>query len=418
MAKQELLGQFGRNSGQTLELFYAEDVKGAVLVVDNAAMRDAIPTAGLRNKQLCLLGDTGLWYQWSGASWGAYTGFGGSGGISGIPMTFFASTVDGDPGAGGIRLNHATPASATQLYIDDVEASDGTNIRDLIAALGNVIGAQVRLQSKSADENWIVYKVGGYTSATGYGKLTGLTVVDSSATVTLSTTAGDTILSIDVGVPKDLGNQSLVGIKSTSFSGEVDNATNAIDWTTGSLQRKLALASSPTLTFTAPPAFTAVQFRWTQDGTGGRVITWPGTVLWAGGIEPNWDLSPNAENVAGGYYDGTNYRLGAESDGAMRVVTESTTTRTMVLADGGAMIECTNAGGCAITVPPHASVPIRVGKTTLATQSAAGQITLVAGAGVTLETSETLKTLKQYSVIGWTKLATNRWRVFGERELA
>jgi hypothetical protein len=226
MADVDFLGTLAPPSGGTLPLTRGEYIMGAVKVVANAAARDAIASTQLRTKDLCLLGDTGVWYQWSGASWGAYTGFGGSGGISGIPMTFFASTVDGDPTAGGIRLNHATPASATQLYIDDVEASDGTNIRDLIAALGNVIGAQVRLQSKSADENWIVYKVGGYTSASGYGKLTGLTVIDSSATVTLSTTAGDTILSIDVGVPKDLGGQKLTNLADGS-TGTQDAATVA-----------------------------------------------------------------------------------------------------------------------------------------------------------------------------------------------
>jgi hypothetical protein len=264
-----------------------------------------------------------------------------------------------------------------------------------------------------ASDIWQVFTggTGGGGGVTDHGALSGLSDDDHPQYLVAS---GARPLS----AAWDVGNQAIDDVKSISYDGEIDNLTNAIDWTTGALQKKLALASSPTLTFTAPPAFTPCQFRWTQDGTGGRVITWPAAVLWSGGIEPNWDLSPNAENVAGGYYDGTNYRLGALDDGAIRVVTESGTTRTCILSDGGAMIECTNATGCAVTIPPNASVAIRVGKTILFTQSGAAQVTLVAGAGVTLETSETLKTLKLYSVIGATKLATNRWRVFGERELA
>jgi hypothetical protein len=175
------------------------DVSAVCAVVANTTARDAILSNVKGSRYLVYRVDLPGFELWNGSSWSPVASGSGSG-IAGIPMTFFASTTDGDPGAGGVRLNHATPASATSMFVDDVEAADGTNIRDLIASLANVIGAQVRLQSASAPENWIVYRVGvgGYTSATGYGKLTGLSVVDSSATVTLSTTAGDLTLSIDV----------------------------------------------------------------------------------------------------------------------------------------------------------------------------------------------------------------------------
>jgi hypothetical protein len=238
-----------------------------------------------------------------------------AGGITGIPMTFFASTVDGDPGAGGLRLNHATPASATQLYVDDVEAGDGTNIRDLISALGNVIGAQVRLQSKSADENWIVYRVGGYTSATGYGKLTGLTVVDSSATVTLSTTAGDTILSIDIGVPKDLGNQGLTNVRGIGYNGEIGTtgATPAVDFTTGDLQ-KTTLSANATPVFTPP----AAGIGWVQwhvvQGAGSYTITFPVSVL---GTPAQPSTVNGSHNFYSFFWDGTNYHCGGVADGSV-----------------------------------------------------------------------------------------------------
>lgn len=129
-------------------------------------------------------------------------------------------------------------------------------------------------------------------------------------------------------------------------------------------------------------------------------------------------LPADGEFIVAGYYDGTNYRLSAGPEKHTRIVTVSGTTYTCVATDAASMLECTNAAGCAVTFPPVSSVPRRIGTSILATQSGAGQVTLVAAAGVTLETSETLKTLKQSSVTGATMLATNRWRVFGEREFA
>lgn len=238
---------------------------------------------------------------WNGSAWVA---IGGAGGIAGIPMTFFASTVDGDPGAGGIRLSHATPASATSLYVDDVESEDGTNIRDLLAALGTYVGATVTLRSKTANDNWIVYKVGGYTGASGYSKLTSLTVVDSSTTVTLSTTVGDTILSIDIGVPKDLDNQGLTNVRGIGFAGEINNtgATPTIDFTTGDLQKITANANcAPTLV--APSGVRWVQVCFIQDSTP-RTLTFPGSVL---GSPPQPSVVSGSRTFYPLFYDGTNY---------------------------------------------------------------------------------------------------------------
>lgn len=227
------------------------------------------------------------------------------GGVAGIPMTFFASTVDGDPTAGGIRLSHATPASATSLYVDDVESEDGTNIRDLLAALGTYVGATVTLRSKSANENWIVYKVGGYTAASGYSKLTGLTVVDSSATVTLSTTIGDTTLSIDFGVPKDLGNQGLTGVKGIGFNGIVSTtgATPAVNFTTGDFQR-VNLNANCTPTWTLPPGIGWVQVEFVQDTTPRTVDFTAGGVIV--GSPPQPSAVSGSKNKYAFFCNGTN----------------------------------------------------------------------------------------------------------------
>lgn len=423
MSDIDILGTLAPNAGSTAPLTRAEYVIGAVLVVANAAARDLIPSQTLRNKQICLLGDTGVWYQWNGSSWVVYTGFGGgSGGGAGFPMTFSATTTDADPGAGGVRLNNATPASATSLFIDDVEAEDGTNIRDLLAALGTYVGAQVRLQSKSANENWIVYKVGGYTAATGYSELTGLTVVDSSATVTLPTTAQDLLVSIDFGLPKDLGNQAITGLKAISYNGESDagdsSTADSIDWSTSALF-KSRLTGNCVYTFTgAPQPFTYVQLRCTQDTTGGRTITLPGSCVSLDGV--SWQPNPvgDATSFLVLYYDGTNYWYYGRAADA-RVITESTTARTFGLADIGAYIENTSGSAVSYTVPPNSTTAFPIGAEITGAQGGAGQITFVQGSGVTIKKPATRnrKTAEQESCWALKKIATDTWRLTGDLEL-
>ena len=50
-------------------------------------------------------------------------------------------------------------------------------------------------------------------------------------------------------------------------------------------------------------------------------------------------------------------------------------------------------------------------------QAGAGQVTFATGTGVVINTSETLKTQKQYSVVALKNVSGNVWTLFGEREL-
>jgi hypothetical protein len=270
--------------------------------------------------------------------------------------------------------------------------------------------------SVDAEDATIVVGVGGIKRAPITGDVT---IADgSNAAVSVGLVKADG--TVPLSAAWDVGNQAIDDVKSISYEGEVDNGNSStadtIDWTTGLLQ-KSTLTGNCTYTFTAPPAWTPVQLRVVQDATGGRTVTWPGTVVWDKGYAPVMAGGPNAETIISGYYDGTNYRL-TNPDRGVRIVTETGTTRTTVATDANALIDCTHASGCSVTIPPHSSVPYEIGTAGMAKQSGAAQVTLVAGAGVTLITSETLKTLKQHSVIGWLKLATNTWLVFGERELA
>lgn len=69
-----------------------------------------------------------------------------------------------------------------------------------------------------------------------------------------------------------------------------------------------------------------------------------------------------------------------------------------------------------LTVPPHADVPIPVGSQIPVRQSGAGGLTIVAGAGVTINTPETLKLRKQGSAAVLIQVALNVWDLTGDLE--
>ena len=99
--------------------------------------------------------------------------------------------------------------------------------------------------------------------------------------------------------------------------------------------------------------------------------------------------------------------------GLEKTIQDANTTRTLISDDSLVNIEFTNAGAITVTVPkdtlPENSV-------TYFTQGAAGQVTVVAGAGVTIDFSDTLKTRTQESMIGLKQIQVNKFELFGDTE--
>lgn len=67
-----------------------------------------------------------------------------------------------------------------------------------------------------------------------------------------------------------------------------------------------------------------------------------------------------------------------------------------------------------ITVPTNATVAISVGSRIDFLQTTAGQLTLVGAAGVTINSSNGLKTRAQWSALSLLKIGTDTWVVFGD----
>ena len=99
---------------------------------------------------------------------------------------------------------------------------------------------------------------------------------------------------------------------------------------------------------------------------------------------------------------------------AMIAINAQTATYTAVLTDDGKLITMSVATGNNFTVPPNSSVAYGIGTQLNIAQLGAGQTTIVAGSGVTLNSAGAkLKLKEQYALATCVKTDTNTWFVVG-----
>lgn len=91
------------------------------------------------------------------------------------------------------------------------------------------------------------------------------------------------------------------------------------------------------------------------------------------------------------------------------------TTYTLVLGDAGKTIDLNNASAISMTVPPNSSVAFNGGTRIDLIQSGAGQVTIVAGSGVTINSKGgALKLTGQWSAATLIQRSTNTWILVGD----
>ena len=90
------------------------------------------------------------------------------------------------------------------------------------------------------------------------------------------------------------------------------------------------------------------------------------------------------------------------------------TSYTTVLGDDGKLVTMDNASAITFTIPPNSSVAFGIGTQINIMQLGAGQVTITAGAGVTLRSAGTkVKTSAQYAVATVVKIASDTWVAVG-----
>jgi hypothetical protein len=87
---------------------------------------------------------------------------------------------------------------------------------------------------------------------------------------------------------------------------------------------------------------------------------------------------------------------------------------TAVLADNGKLVEISNASANTFTIPLNSSVAFPVGTQLNILQTGAGQTTVAATGGVTINSTPGLKLRAQYSMATCIKRATDTWVLVGD----
>ncbi len=204
-----------------------------------------------------------------------------------VPMLVdLSATADADPGAGKLRWNHATPASATVLYVDDADDAAA----DLSAALATLnVGGFFYVQA-SADSArravWQKWQVTSVTDASGYTKV-GVSYQGGAGTF------------ID-------GEDIEVSFQQPTPSPGVDrNVVTALAISSGVVTVDCALGDYFTLALTAnvtgwaftnvPPAC-SIMVEITQ-GAGPYTVAWDADDSWAGGSAPAVSTANGAMDV-------------------------------------------------------------------------------------------------------------------------
>jgi hypothetical protein len=91
-----------------------------------------------------------------------------------------------------------------------------------------------------------------------------------------------------------------------------------------------------------------------------------------------------------------------------------TASYTLVLGDKNKIVEMSVATANTLTVPPNSSVAYAVGSQINILQTGAGQTTVTAGAGVTVNGAPGLKLRTQWSYATLIKRATDTWVLVGD----
>jgi hypothetical protein len=104
-------------------------------------------------------------------------------------------------------------------------------------------------------------------------------------------------------------------------------------------------------------------------------------------------------------------------DGSLKdvVLNTQTASYTLALSDSGKVVEMNVATSNNLTVPPNSSVSFPIGTVIEILQYGAGQVTIVAGSGVTIRTPDgSMKLRTRYSSAVLRKRATDEWMLVGD----
>ena len=137
----------------------------------------------------------------------------------------------------------------------------------------------------------------------------------------------------------------------------------------------------------------------------------------AADIVTHANLSTSVHGVSGDVVGTTSTQTLTNKTLTSPTITVATTTSsasyTLLLTDGGKLVEMTSASANNLTIPLNASAAFAIGTSIFVLQAGAGQTTIVATAGVTINSFIGLKIIGQWSGCTLIKRGTNTWVAIG-----
>jgi hypothetical protein len=112
--------------------------------------------------------------------------------------------------------------------------------------------------------------------------------------------------------------------------------------------------------------------------------------------------------------DGWSVIGGYASASLVGVNAQTGTTYTLALADAGQLVTLSNASGITLTVPANGTVAFPIGTIVMLAQIGAGQVTVAAAGGVTINKAASLTARVQYSALWLTKYLSDTWLLTGD----
>ena len=339
--------------------------------------------------------------------------------------------VDGVTSAIQTQLNAKAPTS-TPTFTGIVTASDTTESTSTTSGSLVVSGGAGIAKD--------VY-IGGDLVITGDFTVNGTTTTVNVSDLTVEDPLiyigeGNTANTADLGVVAsfDDGTYQHTGLvrdasvgKWKLFKGVTDEPTTTVNFAQGTLDT-LALGAIEVADITATgdvdfsaATVTGIDALPDQTGNNGKYLTTDGsTASWATlNASPALDdlsdvaiTSATTNDVV--YFNGSSWVNKYIAAIPSSTNAQSGTTYTLVLGDAGKIVEIGNASSITLTIPTNASVAYPVGTQITILQTGAGQITVAAPSGGTLNATPGTKLRAQWSSATLLKRATDTWVLIGD----
>ena len=117
---------------------------------------------------------------------------------------------------------------------------------------------------------------------------------------------------------------------------------------------------------------------------------------------------------SGGYLGSTGFTGSMGGFGSIQLLnTQTGTAYTLVLGDAGQLVNINNPVGTILTVPPESSVAFVIGQRIDIGQIGLGYVSIIAGSGVVLRTTDLPLLNTQYSIGTLIKIGSNEWTFAG-----